>query len=61
MALGETDMIYLVHSRTMKIIIYLMEPRLRASPRHGGQVFLNSLFLIRRGGDPSGRLWAAGP
>ena len=28
--------------------------RLRASPRHGGQVFLNCLLLIRRGGDPSG-------
>ena len=32
-----------------------MEPRLRASLRHGGQgFFLNCLLLIRRGGDPSG-------
>ena len=42
--------IYVVHSRTMKIVLYTMEPRLRASPRHGGQgFFLNCLFLIRRG------------
>ena len=40
---------------TMKIVMYTMEPRLRASPRHGGAgVFLNCLLLIRRGGDPSG-------
>ena len=31
-----------------------MEPRLRASPRHGGQGFFELLLLIRRGGDPSG-------
>ncbi len=32
-----------------------MEPRLRASPRHGGQVFFELfVLLIRSGGDPSG-------
>ena len=29
--------IYVVHYRTMKIVMYTMKPRLRASPRHGGQ------------------------
>ena len=44
-----------VRSKTMKIVMYAMEPRLRASPRHGGQgFFLNFMLLIRRGGDPSG-------
>ena len=39
----------------MKIVMYTMESRLRASPSHGGQgFFLNCLLLIRRGGDPSG-------
>ena len=32
----------------------LMEPRLRVSPRHGGQGFFELFVLIRRGGDPSG-------
>ena len=31
-----------------------MEPRLKASARHGGQVFFECMLLIRRGGDPSG-------
>ena len=34
----------MVHSRTMKIVLYSMEPRLRASPKHGGQGFFE-LFV----------------
>jgi hypothetical protein len=38
----ETGMNLYVHTRTMKIVLYTKDPRLRASPRHGGQgVFLN--------------------
>jgi len=37
----------------MKIVLSMNDPRLRASPRHGGQ---GSVFYspIRRGGSPSG-------
>jgi len=44
-----------VHTRTMKIVLSTMDPRLRASLRHGGQgVFLIFQSPIRRGGAPSG-------
>ena len=33
---------YNVHTGTMKIVLYMMDPRLRASPRHSGQgIFSN--------------------
>jgi len=38
----------------MKKVLFAMEPRLMTSPMHGRQGFLNCLFLIRCGGDPSG-------
>ena len=33
---GEMGMNLYVHTRRMKIVLYTMHPRLRASPRHGG-------------------------
>jgi hypothetical protein len=39
----------------MKIVLYAMEPRLVTSLRHGGQGFLNCLFLIRRRGGMGGQ------
>jgi hypothetical protein len=36
----------------MKIVRYMMEPRLRTSPGHGGQGFLNGMLLIRSGSSP---------
>jgi len=41
-ALEKQIWIDLVHTRSMKIVRYTNEPRLKASPRHGGQgVFSN--------------------
>ena len=45
-----------VHSRTMKIVMYTMEPRLRDSPMHGGQVFFG-LFITD---PPRGRPFGGG-
>jgi len=39
---------------TLGIIVNMMDPRLRASPRHGGQEFFFDSAPIRRGGVPSG-------
>jgi hypothetical protein len=49
---GETGMNPYVLIRTMKIRFLYDGPRLRASPRHGGQGVFQS--FIRRGGVPSG-------
>jgi hypothetical protein len=37
----------------VKIVLYTKDPRLRASPRHGGREFF-LMSPIRRGGAPSG-------
>ena len=48
--------IYGVHSRSMKIVLYSMEPHLKASPRHGGQGFFE-LFVTD---PPRGRPFGGG-
>ena len=50
------SVIYGVHSRTMKIVMYTMVPRIRASPRHGGQGFFE-LFVTN---PPRGRPFGGG-
>jgi hypothetical protein len=52
----ETGMNLYVHTRTMKIVLYTKDPRLRASPRHGGQgVFLNFYHRSAPGAPRRGR------
>ena len=46
----------MVHSRAMKIVIYSMEPCLRASPSHSGQGFFE-LFVTD---PPQGRPFGSG-
>jgi hypothetical protein len=36
-----------VHSRSMKIVVYTMDLRLRASPRHGGKGVFYEFFSHR--------------
>ena len=43
-----------VRTQTMKIVMYTMEPRLRASPRHGGQVFFKLYVTDPLRGRPFG-------
>ena len=44
-ALEKQIWIDLVYTRSMKIVRYTNEPRLKASPRHGGRVFFFE-FLV---------------
>jgi hypothetical protein len=47
--------IQLVHTRSKRIVVNMMDPRLRASPRHGGQeLFSNFLVTDPPRGRPIG-------
>jgi hypothetical protein len=54
--LAETGMNRVLALKTMKIVMYTREPRLRASPRHGGQGFFE-LFVTD---PPRGRPFGGG-
>ena len=53
---GETGISKSVRTQSIKIVMYTMEPRLRASPRHGGQ----GLFELFVTDPPRGRPFGGG-
>jgi hypothetical protein len=57
-ALEKQTVIYLVHPRTMKIVEYMTDLRLRASRRHGGQGGFFK-FLVTAGAPRRGRRYSS--